>query len=102
MTVYLYRDIASSLAGPPPRGAAMAIDQERLIPRSRTRVDLDAQRAAEFRRLVVFGGLSEVEAEGWLVAFEREADRTGMPRSRRFWQNSTIWIACQRAEGRTP
>jgi hypothetical protein len=52
-----------------------------------------AQRAANFRRLVLQDRLDELDAEHWIAAWEREAGARGLDRDgAAFWDEVRVWI----------
>lgn len=57
-----------------------------------------ARRAAHFSRLTAPGVIDELDAEHWLVRWEREAEQLGLDRLEAgFWTAGEIWILEQRA-----
>ena len=51
-----------------------------------------ARRAAHFGRLGQYGRFDELDAEHWLSAWEREAERRGLDRqAATFWREGEAW-----------
>lgn len=58
----------------------------------------EARRAATFTRLHSFEHLDEIDAEHWISAWEREAERQGIDRlTIGFWNAGDEWIAARRS-----
>jgi hypothetical protein len=57
---------------------------------------------AAIRNTLTDSGLSLPDAEGWLRAWEAEAQRLGLARSGDYWTLGSAWIAEQRAQRRKP
>jgi hypothetical protein len=62
----------------------------------------EAKVAATIEKLVS-AGFGRMDAEGWVAAWELEAEARGLPRTDRdYWPAGETWIAMKRAQDRKP
>jgi hypothetical protein len=62
-----------------------------------------AKRAGTVERLATGGGFGRSDAEGWIAAWERDAEARGLLRTDpAYWPAGETWIAMRRAQDRKP
>lgn len=61
----------------------------------------EAQRAGTKRRLTL-DGMSEVDAEAWIVSWEAQTASDGLDHGSAYWETAWQWIAAERQHRRRP